>query len=141
MLKSTKEWDIRVTDEIVAKVFSKDVLPWYRPDHKGRAWYRCNAASAKVLADLICEAYGASRIARVEQFKGKACYGWYNSRNETIGIRPASHIKTVIHEVYHHLDYSTGLYDSDDRRGGSTSLAWRFAELYWEALRDVRKKD
>jgi len=47
-----------------------------------------------------------------------------------------NHLKSVWHEFYHHLDYQTkGKYNSSDRRGGESSLAWQFADRMWEEFR------
>ena len=57
----------------------------------------------------------------------------YEYELNTILLRPRNHLKTVFHEFYHHLDNMTdGLYDSDDHQGGTSSLAWMFAELLWK---------
>lgn len=43
-----------------------------------------------------------------------------------------NHLKSIFHEFYHHLDNMTdGKYNSSDRGGGSSSLAWIFADKLW----------
>jgi hypothetical protein len=61
----------------------------------------------------------------------------YDYETRTVLLQHRNHIKSVFHEFYHHLDNMTGgKYDSNDRQGGSTSLAWIFAEKLWQEFRE-----
>lgn len=141
VLRATKTWDLRITEEVLSTVFSTTALPWYNPAHKGRIWYRCTKESAANLTTILAKVYEIPAPKEVDYIKGKPCFGRYYFKEQRIEIRRSGHIKTVLHEFYHHLDNMTnGRYNSDDRNGGDTSLAWQFAERYWEQLRIKRKE-
>jgi hypothetical protein len=92
-----------------------------------------NTGTAGQVLRILSEAYQipAPRLETKPKEGGENALYDYDTR--TILLRSRNHLKTVFHEFYHHLDNMTdGSYDSDDRDGGPTSLAWMFADRLWE---------
>lgn len=141
-------WDIRVNPGII--IWRRECLKVRYP-----YYWKLNVLEAKDMVDLLADSYGV-RPCRVRAFHsdslGKRALavpgaagglnGCYFPSMEVMYIHGRAHIKTVVHEFYHHLDNVTeGEYDSDDHPDGShgrttkASLAWQFADRFWEALK------
>lgn len=128
MLRATKQWDMRCPRALV-KMF---------PVRRGY-YYKINRQQAQRICDILNRAYGITAKAVISGDKPD------NGNNGTchhrvgyslIDVHTRGHIKTTFHEWYHHLDFSTrGKYNSDDRRGGDTSLAWIFADRLFDIFR------
>jgi len=124
MKVSTKEWDVRCPEKL-RRLFPKRVGYYFRVDHE----------TAKRVLRILSDAYEipAPNLDRLP--KGRKEYAMYNGENHTVLIRDRSHLKSIFHEFYHHLESATeGEYNSHDRRGGSSSLAWKFADKLWAAF-------
>ena len=94
-----------------------------------------NLKVLKILSDVY--EIPAPKLGKIP--KGSKENALYEYDTKTVLLFPRNHLKTVFHEFYHHLDNMTdGMYDSDDREGGSSSLAWMFAEKLWEKFRHTK---
>jgi hypothetical protein len=61
----------------------------------------------------------------------------FQQKHSVIRIHPRGHIKTTIHEWYHHLDWMTnGQYNSSDAK----QYAWDFAERMFDVFRVTKAK-
>jgi hypothetical protein len=115
-------WDVRCPEKLRG-LFPKRTGYYFRVDPR---------TAGKVLR-ILSAAYGipAPQLEIKSKEGGENALYEYDTR--TVLLRSRNHLKTVFHEFYHHLDNMTdGLYDSDDREGGSTSFAWMFADMLWE---------
>ena len=115
------DWDVRCPEEL-KELFPKRVGYYYRVNHD---------IAEKVLK-ILSDTYQipAPKLAKITN--GSKEYAKYVYHSGTIMLRSWNHLKTVFHEFYHHLDNMTnGMYNSDDREGGSTSLSWMFADQLW----------
>ncbi len=115
------EWDVRCPDEL-KKLFPKRVGYYYKIDHD----------TAEKVLSVLSDAYQIPipKLGRIP--KGGIECAMYDYDTKTVLLYGRNHLKSVFHEFYHHLDNVTnGNYDSDDRFGGSSSLAWIFADKLW----------
>jgi hypothetical protein len=122
MKTSNGTWDVRCP-KTLERLFPHRTGYYFRVDH----------ATAQKVLNILSIAYRipAPTLGRLP--KGEREHAQYEYESHTILLRPRNHLKTVFHELYHHLDNMTdGLYNSDDRQGGRSSLAWVFANLLWE---------
>ena len=124
-------WDIRCPDELI-HLF---------PIRRGY-YFRVDLVKAGQVLKTLSMAYAipAPRIGRIT--KGSWEYAAYEYENQKVLLCHRSHLKSVFHEFYHHLDNMTdGKYDSDDREGGPSSLAWMFAEKLWEKFKSTKLEE
>ena len=122
MKVSDGKWDVRCPEELV-NLFPKRTGYYFRVDQD---------MANKVLS-ILSEAYGIPAPSLGKIPKGSKEHALYEYGTKTVLLYPRNHLKTLFHEFYHHLDNMTdGMYDSDDRVGGSTSYAWMFADILWE---------
>jgi hypothetical protein len=142
-------WDIRIHPSIIhwRAECLRLRIPYY---------WKLNVDEAQDLCDLLASSYGihppvvfafnkhpaGPRVNAAGELRG--CYLPYNN---VILIHARAHVKTVVHEFYHHLDHVTnGMYDSDDHPDGSrghttsVSFGWQFADRFWAALTGVKEK-
>ena len=121
-MKVTKEkWDIRCPDNL-KKLFPKRKGYYYRVDHE---------TAEKVLA-ILSETYQIPVPDLEKLNKKNGNYAMYDYDTKTVLLDSRNHLKSIFHEFYHHLDNMTdGKYNSDDREGGESSLAWIFADKLW----------
>jgi hypothetical protein len=137
MLRSTKEWDIRCP-QALANLF---------PVRKGY-YFKINHAQAEDVMLVLSKAYDIKppllSMAKPTRGANGECYYKTNSNGELysiIRIHARGHIKTTFHEWYHHLDWMTsGKYNSNDRQGGPSSLAWQFADRMFDVFRTMKAK-
>ena len=136
-MKHDGTWDLFITEEIAY---------WYLElKKKGAYYWKINLEQSEVLIRMLCNAYGIKEIPRLisdtPALKRKKCVGYYWAKckdNYEINVFPRCHMKTVIHEVYHHIDYMTkGFYNSSDYK----NYAWQFAELYFQTLTKIKDLD
>lgn len=146
MNTAISRWDVRVHPHTV------DLLEGWRLRQNGRSrpyWWKITPLQAEKLVEHLCRIYNVHSPAII-RLNAPVCraFGYLNHRSikglyivssEQIAVHARSHIKTVVHEFYHHLDTVTdGKYDSDDRRGGASSLAWKFADRWWARYLELR---
>ena len=115
------EWDVRFTEKL-RKLFPKRTGYYYRVDHE----------TAKKVLSILSDTYKipAPKLGKIP--KGSMEYAMYDYDTKTVLLYGRNHLKSIFHEFYHHLDNMTnGEYNSSDRRGGSSSLAWIFADKLW----------
>jgi hypothetical protein len=133
-MKRDGTWDLFITLEIAE---------WYLElKKKGAYYWKINLEQSELLIKMLCNAYGIKEIPKLisdtAALKRKHCVGYYWARypgNYEINVFPRCHMKTVIHEVYHHIDYMTkGYYNSSDYK----NYAWQFAELYFQSLTKIK---
>lgn len=118
---SSGKWDIRCPDEL-KELFPKRTGYYYRVGHQ----------TTKKVLRILSDAYKipAPRLGKIP--KGSTEYAMYDYETKTVLLYGRNHLKSIFHEFYHHLDNITdGEYDSSDRTGGSSSLAWIFADKLW----------
>lgn len=121
MKVSDGTWDLRCPEEL-SNLFPNRTGYYFRVGHD----------TAEKVLDILSQAYGIPPPAIGKIPKGVDEHALYDYATKTILLNPRSHLKTIFHEFYHHLDIMTGgLYDSDDRQGGASSLAWVFADKLW----------
>ena len=134
MLRASHTWDVRCPP----------ALPRMFPVRRGY-YYKVTRAQGKRILALLCRAYGipAGTVTLASVGPTERCNGqcWYlPGRKARIHTHARAHMKTVFHEFYHALDhYTGGLYNSDDRRGGDTSLAWQFADRLFDIVRHTKE--
>jgi hypothetical protein len=134
VLRKTKEWDVRCPRALL-RMF---------PERRGY-YYKVTRRQAKRIVCVLSRAYGVPPPVIADTGPGYGVDGKrpYNGccyflpwRRSRIHVHARGHMKTVFHEFYHHLEHATGgRYNSDDRRGGDTSLAWQFADKLFELFR------
>jgi hypothetical protein len=133
-MKRDGTWDLFITTEIAE---------WYLElKKKGAYYWKINLEQSELLIRMLCNAYKITVIPKLisdtNQLKRVKCVGFWktNGRGDfTINVFPRCHMKTVIHEVYHHIDYMTkGYYNSSDYK----NYAWQFAELYFQSLTKIK---
>lgn len=125
MKVSDRNWDVRCPKEL-GLLFPKRTGYYFRVDQN---------IAHKVL-NILSDVYEipAPKLDKIP--KGSKENALYDYETKTVLLYPRNHLRTIFHEFYHHLDNMTGgMYDSDDREGGSSSLAWIFAEKLWEKFR------
>lgn len=131
MLRKTKEWDVRCPPAL-ARMF---------PVRSGY-YYKIDRAQARRICRVLAKAYGIEPPTVSAEPPGKGFNGlcWLLPGGKArIDVHGRGHIKTTFHEFYHALDHAThGKYNSDDRHGGDTSLAWQFADRLFEIFRKTR---
>jgi len=121
MKVSDGTWDIRCPEKL-GRLFPKRTGYYFRVD----------LDTAKKVLRILSEAYviPAPRLGKIPN--GSREHALYEYDTGKVFLYPRNHLKTVFHEFYHHLDNMTdGMYDSDDREGGSSSFAWMFADKLW----------
>jgi hypothetical protein len=124
---TTGEWDVRCPDEL-KKLF---------PVRRGY-YYRVGHDTAKIVLTVLSAAYNIPPPALDKIPNGSKENAMYDYETNTILLYSRNHLKSVFHEFYHHLDNMTdGIYDSDDREDGSSSLAWIFADKLWTKFTSV----
>jgi hypothetical protein len=122
MKVSDGRWDVRCPEEL-GKLFPNRTGYYFRVDHD----------TAKRVLTILSKDYEipAPKLGKIP--KGNSEHALYEYNTKTVLLYPRNHLKTIFHEFYHHLDNMTdGMYDSDDREGGSTSFAWMFADKLWK---------
>jgi hypothetical protein len=130
MLRKTKTWDVRCPPAL-KRMFPRSARRGY--------YYKVDRQQARRICGIMSRAYGVTvphvMIDRPPPGWNGA-YEWQGRGFGVIWVHGRAHLKSVFHEWYHHLDAATrGRYDSDDRRGGPSSLAWQFADRLFDALR------
>ena len=121
MKVSSGKWDIRCPEKL-RRLFPKRTGYYYRVGNK----------KAKKVLDVLSYAYKipAPKLGKIP--KGSMEYAMYDYDTKTVLLYNRNHLKSIFHEFYHHLDNMTdGEYNSSDRGGGSSSLAWIFADKLW----------
>ena len=121
MKVSTGKWDVRCPDKL-RKLF---------PRRTGY-YFKVGREIAKEVLRILCDAYQipAPKLGKIP--KKSMEYAMYDYDTKTVLLCGRNHLKSIFHEFYHHLDNVTdGEYNSSDRAGGSTSLAWIFADKLW----------
>ncbi len=122
MRVSDRTWDVRCPKKLTV-LFPKRSGYYFRVNHD---------TARKVLA-ILSEAYDipGPSLGRLPAHGSER--GAYEYETATVLLVPRNHLRTVFHEFYHHLDNMTdGMYDSNDRGGGPSSLAGMFAERLWK---------
>lgn len=110
------------------------------PDQRNIIWLRvmnklCNINAydtAKKVLKILSDVYKipAPNLGKIR--KERKEYAMYDYDTKTVLLYSRNHLKSIYHEFYHHLDNMTnGKYNSDDREGSSSSLAWIFADKLW----------
>lgn len=131
MKTSSEEWDVRCPGEL-KKLFPKRAGYYYRVDND----------TAKKVVKILSDAYQIPAPELDKIPKGSTEYAMYDYETKTVLLNSRNHLKSIFHEFYHHLDNMTdGKYNSDDRAGGSSSLAWEFAEKLWEIFTNKKRID
>lgn len=121
MKVSSKEWDVRCPNEL------RELFP-----KRSGYYFRVNHEFALKVLHILSSTYQIPSPKLSKLANGSKEYAKYIYQSETVLLRSRTHLKTIFHEFYHHLDNMTdGAYDSDDQEGGATSLAWIFAEKLW----------
>jgi hypothetical protein len=134
MLKDTKTWDVRCPQTLA------DLFP-----NRTGYYFKIDRTQAQGVCSVLSVEYGI----KCPNISDQPPHGGNNGECHYIGsgakkqsviyIHARGHIKTTIHEWYHHLDWMTnGKYNSSDRRGGSDSLAWQFADRLFEVFRKMK---
>lgn len=121
MKVSSVKWDVRCPDDL-RKLFPKRTGYYYMVGHE----------TAKKVLRILSEAYQipAPKLGKIP--KGSMECAMYDYDTKMVLLYSRNHLKSIFHEFYHHLDNMTGgEYDSSDRTGGSSSLAWIFADKLW----------
>jgi hypothetical protein len=122
MRASDGTWDVRCPQKL-GRLFPKRTGYYYRVDH----------VTARQVLGILSEAYGISAPKLVKIPPDSRENALYEYETATVMLQARNHLRTVFHEFYHHLDNMTdGMYDSDDRAGGSASFAWIFADMLWK---------
>lgn len=136
MNTTTKTWDLMGVQRLVDLVQEKVLLPRFN------AGFRCSlclgVGSYTIIISILSEEYKIPNP-KIEPLPKTVVYrGMYDFQKKIVYLKKYTHLKTVLHEFYHHLDNMTdGLYDSSDNSGGSSSLAWQFAEHYVRQMKKV----
>jgi hypothetical protein len=121
----SSEWDVRCPDEL-RRLFPKRAGYYYRVGHE----------TAKKVLEILCGAYKIPAPKLGKMPKKRLECAMYDYDTKTVLLYGRNHLKSIFHEFYHHLDNMTdGEYDSSDRAGGSSSLAWIFADKLWMTFR------
>ena len=99
-------------------------------------YYKVDRAQAQRIVALLAAAYKVrAPVVQPDRPSWPGANGEYQHGGK-IWVHTRGHMKTPIHEFYHHLDWCTrGKYDSNDRKGGPSSLAWQFADMVFEKFR------
>jgi hypothetical protein len=115
-------WDVRCPQEL-GRLFPKRSGYYFRVDHD----------TARQVLNILSGAYGISAPGLAKIPHDSRENALYEYETATVMLQARNHLRTVFHEFYHHLDNMTdGMYDSDDRAGGSASFAWLFADKLWK---------
>src|SRR5512144_2856617 len=130
MKTSDGTWDVRCPAAL-GRLFPK----------RSGYYFRVDGETAMKVLHILSSAYNIPTPVLRRLPKGEREHAEYQYESAAILLRSRNHLKTVFHEFYHHLDNMTdGMYDSDDRQGGSSSLAWTFAELLWNEFTSKKEK-
>ena len=122
MKVTTGKWDVRCPDKL-KKLFPKRTGYYYRVGHE----------TAEKVLKILSDTYKISTPNLGKIPKGSIECAMYNYDTRTVLLYGRNHLKSIFHEFYHHLDNMTdSKYDSDDKEGGESSLAWIFADKLWE---------
>ena len=128
MRVSDGTWDVRCPKKL-GLLFPKRSGYYFRVDHD----------TARKVLRVLSEAYQIPAPALGCLHGGGSERAAYEYDSRTVLLCARNHLRSVFHEFYHHLDNMTGgMYDSDDRQGGATSLAWMFAEKLWDKFAEQR---
>lgn len=148
MFTETNTWDLRVTPkllEFLSTIRISTESTESKPRMKPYYW-KLNQTDCEQLIRILCEAYdvlilptySCKNPTLLKKFKACGlCVSDPVSLRSDIYAFARPHIKTVIHEVYHHIDFyykstrGKQVYDSSD----SKQYAWTFAELVWNKMR------
>jgi len=126
MLRQTKTWDVRCPQGL-ARMFP-------RAKRKGY-YYKVDREQAQEICRLLSKEYGVP-VPKVQPETPVDCNG--AALPGKVWMHGRAHMKTVFHEWYHTLEwYTKGKYNSHDRQGGPSSLAWQFADRMFDALRST----
>ncbi|MHC4702147.1 MAG: hypothetical protein ACYTFQ_16395 [Planctomycetota bacterium] len=115
------EWDVRCPDKL-KRLFPKRTGYYYKASHE----------MAREVLSILSDAYEvpAPKLGKIPK-KSVEC-AMYDYDTRTVLLYSRNHLRSIFHEFYHHLDNVTeGKYNSDDRTGGPSSLAWIFADKLW----------
>ena len=121
MKVSSGKWDVRCPDKL-KRLFPKRTGYYYKVGHD----------KAKKVLGILSDAYKvpAPKLGKIP--RGSIEYAMYDYDTKTVLLYNRNHLKSIFHEFYHHLDNMTdGEYNSSDRTGGLSSLAWIFADKLW----------
>lgn len=120
-----KQWDVRCP-KALTRMFPRAMRRGY--------YYKVDRRQAQRICALLSKAYGVSTP--VVQANGPPT-GWNGAYQDgRVWVHARAHLKSVFHEWYHHLDDAThGRFNSDDRNGGDSSLAWQFADRLFDVFR------
>ena len=154
MLTETKTWDLRVTSKLLEflsaiRISTESTESTESTKSKPRMkpyYWKLNQTDCEQLIRLLCDAYDVPIIPTyscknptlLKKFKACGlCVSDPVSLRSEIYAFSRPHIKTIIHEVYHHIDFyykstrGKKVYDSSDYK----QYAWTFAELMWNKMR------
>ena len=124
------QWDVRCPDKL-RKLFPKRTGYYYKVKHR----------TAEKVLKILSDAYKIPAPGLGKIPKESAEYAMYDYETKTVLLYTWNHLKSIFHEFYHHLDNMTdGEYDSSDRTGGSSSLAWIFADKLWAEFTNKSSK-
>lgn len=129
-------WDIRINDDLRSY--------WSTLRQKGAYYWKLSDDECIRLARIICDLYEVpcpkleigSDITQLKRYRACGLYVKSKSGSGTVFTYRRPHFKTLVHELYHHIDFvyrydrRNPLYDSSDRM----NYAWNFAELVWKRL-------
>jgi len=121
MKVNSGKWDVRCPDKL-RKLFPK----------RTGYYYRVGQETAKKVLRILSDAYKIPAPKLSKTPRGRMECSMYDYETKTVLLYGRNHLKSLFHEFYHHLDNMTdGDYNSSDRGGGSSSLAWIFADKLW----------
>jgi hypothetical protein len=128
MLRGSKVWDVRCPQKL-ANMFVE----------RTGYYYKINRQQSQRICRILSREYGvrAPRVVDEDPPRNRNAECTYLPRGMSeIRVHARGHMKLTFHEWYHHLDHATGgRFNSSDRSGGAESLAWKFADMMFDALR------
>lgn len=126
MLRKTRTWDVRCPAAL-ARLYPRSMRRGY--------YYKVTREEAQEICRLLSKEYGVPTPRVMPTAPTHGCNG--QALPGKIWVHGRAHMKSVFHEWYHTLEWATdGRYDSSDRKGGPSSLAWQFADQMFDALRN-----
>ena len=129
MKVDSREMNVRCPDEL-KRLFPKRTGYYFLVDRD----------TAKKVLRILSVAYKVPTPKLGKITKGSKEYAMYDYDTKTVLLYNRNHLKSIFHEFYHHLDNMTdGKYNSSDRAGGSSSLAWIFADKLWAKFTNKNK--
>jgi hypothetical protein len=138
MRRDTHKWDVRVSRELALYYLNLKKMG-------NNYFYKLDLAQATEVIRLMSESYnipppGDIKVDIKYLKKNNAVGMCFQEGRGTIYMFHRSHIVTILHEFYHHLEFRTGAFDSSDHKRHGHIFGDKAYDLIRKSVRELEGK-